>query len=801
MKNVVVIMRREFAYLALTPALYCVLAALTLFYGFVFHGDLSQTKMALLQPTAYLVGLTSFFIIAIITMRSFAGESSSGTIELLMTSPLRPIEIVIGKYLGCFFFYALTLLPVVGYLAVFAYYKNIDYGTSACTLLGLLLIGAVQIAVGLFISSLTANIIAAAAGTFVANLFLFMLASPIDYGASVYSFPSYLSWWSHFKEVFARGMIDTRSLVFYISFVLLFMFLLWLRLITSGSFSVAGRKLRRGYVALAVICGIIGLNVLAYGVMTWGGFVELAGSAREFNLAGGGWILYAAGLGLLLAFFAFSFARKNTEGGSVIRAIFENWPSVLAGLAAVIIFANVSYLGTIRIPGVETYKRWDLSRNEINTLSPQIREAVSYLQKPLKLTVFLSEHADYDGVPLARRMRDLLGELSSYSPKVEVEFCDALAEKKKAELKAREMGLPIVELEKLVSVEYNGKRMGLSASNLLRQPTASESMSGRKKAIFQGEMALTIAMKRLSDRKVIRIYFTAGHGELQLRNERGRDPESSEYLAKAFGQEAYYVKPFFFDGSSSIPADCDVLVIAGAKVPFNDKAKEKLDEYLLAGGKLMLLLPSIASQGRLEGTKELLDKFGVRARNDTVFDVKNNFSGQPTQPLALLAAEAPFSTGLRQTVLVMPNTRSLSVNEERSEEKGWRLWRLVRSLKTSTRKSAKSKKIRNGAVTVGAALGRPATATTPESRVLVLGCAEMASNYYIKSEMNERFFVSAASWLAGKHYNVKIAARSYPDYRLQINEDDLLVIRWLVMFQMPVLWLISALAIWWLRKE
>ena len=137
MRTFFVILRREFAQLALTPAMYCVLAVLTALYSYAFYGEAAATEQAQIQPLAFLMGVMALFLVPVIAMRSFAGEKAGGTLELLFTSPISPAAVVLGKFAGCFLFYLLSLLPYAGYVAILAYYGTVEWGALAATGVGL----------------------------------------------------------------------------------------------------------------------------------------------------------------------------------------------------------------------------------------------------------------------------------------------------------------------------------------------------------------------------------------------------------------------------------------------------------------------------------------------------------------------------------------------------------------------------------------------------------------------------------------------------------------------------------------
>jgi len=160
-----------------------------------------------------------------ITMRLFAEEKRSGTIELLMTSPVRDVEIVLGKWLAATTFYAGVLAISALDLIFLFVYGNPDWKPILVAYLGLLLQGACLLAFGTFISSLTRNQIIAAGGTFAVCLLLWVFEWVTAYETSTWArVVSYLSVLTHF-EPFAKGLLDSKDVVYYISTIFLGLFL------------------------------------------------------------------------------------------------------------------------------------------------------------------------------------------------------------------------------------------------------------------------------------------------------------------------------------------------------------------------------------------------------------------------------------------------------------------------------------------------------------------------------------------------------------------------------------------------
>jgi ABC-2 type transport system permease protein len=166
------------------------------------------------------------FFTPILTMGVYAEERKRGTMELLMTSPVSELEIVLGKYLASLSLFALMLLPTASYMIFMCLHSDPrpPWSMLAAGYAGVLLLGGSLLALGSFVSSLTENQLIAAVVTFAASLFIWVLdiGRSTDSGATAVL--QYLSVIRHYED-FTRGVIDTSSLIYYGSFIALFVFL------------------------------------------------------------------------------------------------------------------------------------------------------------------------------------------------------------------------------------------------------------------------------------------------------------------------------------------------------------------------------------------------------------------------------------------------------------------------------------------------------------------------------------------------------------------------------------------------
>ena len=158
-------------------------------------------------------------------MRAYAEEKRSGTIELLLTSPLTDFEIIMGKFLGAMALWATMLgVTVIHILLLFAYGRP-EWKPLVTAYLGLLLMGGCFISVGLLISSLTKNQIIAGVTTFTVFLLLWIINWIGSFsGPTVNAVTQYLSIVDQYDD-FAKGVIDTSHLIYYLSFISFGLFL------------------------------------------------------------------------------------------------------------------------------------------------------------------------------------------------------------------------------------------------------------------------------------------------------------------------------------------------------------------------------------------------------------------------------------------------------------------------------------------------------------------------------------------------------------------------------------------------
>jgi ABC-2 type transport system permease protein len=158
-------------------------------------------------------------------MRTYSEEKRSGTIELLLTSPITDLQIIVGKFAGALGLYAAMLGVTLIHMGILFLYGTPEWKPVATGYLGLLLMGGSFLSLGLFISSLTKNQIVAGMITFSVFLLLWVINWVSSFvGPTAQTVLSFLSITEHFDD-FAKGIIDTKHVVYYVSFIALGLFL------------------------------------------------------------------------------------------------------------------------------------------------------------------------------------------------------------------------------------------------------------------------------------------------------------------------------------------------------------------------------------------------------------------------------------------------------------------------------------------------------------------------------------------------------------------------------------------------
>jgi ABC-2 type transport system permease protein len=228
--NTFVIARRELSAFFASPIAYMVGSVSLFIAGLTFFFTVALRSVASLSQVFHIISIILLFVIPILTMRLLSEETRSGTLELLLTSPVRDWEVVVGKFLAAFFFFMVMLIPTLSYLLLLTYYGHPDIPVTFSGYLGTVLLGAMLISLGVLTSAISTNHIVAAGLGVLLSLFFWVVGgvgAAID-GTPGYIF-TYLSIQEHLTD-FLLGLITTNNIVYFLS-------------VTVGSLFIATRIL------------------------------------------------------------------------------------------------------------------------------------------------------------------------------------------------------------------------------------------------------------------------------------------------------------------------------------------------------------------------------------------------------------------------------------------------------------------------------------------------------------------------------------------------------------------------------
>jgi ABC-2 type transport system permease protein len=238
------IFKKEMRLYFTSPIAWVILTIFTLITGYFFYSIFAYYTLAsmqsmmnpmmaremnvtdnVLRPLFSNISVILLLLMPLLTMRLFAEERRSGTIELLLTYPVRDGAVLLGKYLAALAMYGVMLAVTLVYPALVLYFARVEWGVLATGYLGLLLMGATFLAVGLFASSLTENQIVASVITFGVLLIFWVIGWSSDYAGGMWGrILSHISLLEHFDS-FAKGVLDTKDILYYLNFTIVALFL------------------------------------------------------------------------------------------------------------------------------------------------------------------------------------------------------------------------------------------------------------------------------------------------------------------------------------------------------------------------------------------------------------------------------------------------------------------------------------------------------------------------------------------------------------------------------------------------
>lgn len=457
--------------------------------------------------------------------------------------------------------------------------------------------------------------------------------------------------------------------------------------------------------------------------------------------------------------------RRSTQAGT---------NALIAIVAVFIIVGLVNFLGT------RYYLRQDLTETQLFSLAPQSQELVRRLEKPVKVWIFDTNRNPLD--------RELLENYRRENSQFQFEYVDPQAQPTLAnKFGVKDYGE--------VYLEFGDNRQ------LVQTLTINERLS---------EIRLTNRLQ-LNSTTTTPVYFLQGHGEHSLTPDQGGISQAIQ----ALGDRNYTVLPLNLVEKSQIPEDAAVVVVAGPKRELFDREVKALEDYLNGGGNLLLMIDP-NTKTNLEG---LLKQWGLSIDNRLVVDVSGtNIGLGPAVPIVTDYGQHPITQDFGNGISLYRLARRLEIKPVDGIESHILLQ--TKPYPNSWAESdLNSEKLEfnpqtdiPGPLTLGVALTKkiPTTprekeetppAPTMESRLVVIGDSEFATDGLFQQQLNGDVFLNSVTWLSQQDQQPLSIRPKEPRNRrinLTILQANLLALSSLLL--LPLLGLVTAAIIWWKRR-
>jgi ABC-type uncharacterized transport system involved in gliding motility auxiliary subunit len=312
-------------------------------------------------------------------------------------------------------------------------------------------------------------------------------------------------------------------------------------------------------------------------------------------------------------------------------------------------------------------------------------------------------------------------------------------------------------------------------------------------------MMFTSTLLAVTNPKPPRAYFLQGDGEPAL-----TDTDDLGYMkfAAILNQNYIQTLPLELFGDNSVPADCDLLIIAGPRTPLAESELQKIDQYLAQGGRLFIMLNEFSIR-RPTGLEPILARWGINVGNDVVQDPKNTLSGNDV--IVMNFSEHPVVNPLTQLALQLVLPRPVShVDWKNPPPDAPEVSELAFSSPASTLMNEPDVSPRSYPL-ISAAEQKPVVGvanTHGYTRIIAVGDSFFLGNRQIDAAANRDFVGYAVNWLLERNALLNgIGPRPVTEFRLIITKARLQEIRWLLLGALPGAVLLLGGFVWLVRRK
>lgn len=561
-----------------------------------------------------LSGSLIVFIVGIplITMRSFAEERKNKTDQLLLTAPVSLWRIVAGKYLAMVTVIAIPNLIFCIFPLIIksqgTAYLTVDY----ISILMFFLLGCVFSAIGMFLSALTESQIIAYIGTFGVLLILYL--------------------WDGILSLLPNTAIS--GLVFVILLLLAAAFYIWRM---TNSFLISGGV---GAVGIAVAAAVYFVKETLYENL----FTEILGRFALANVFTditqnsivdvSGIVLYLSIIAAFLFLTVQSIRRRLWESAAKKHGAYS--VTMTAVFLAITVVVN---LIACQIP--EKFQKVDVSSTKIYEISDTTKDFLKETDKEISMKVLaVKENTD-------ERIVTFLDKYAALSEKIHMEWIDpVLHPSALSEYETTENTI-------VISCEETGKTTKVSFDDILVMDEYSYYYYGSTSyTSFDGEGQLTSALNYVTGEETKKVYVSTGHGEQEL----------SETITELMNKSGYEMSEVNLLMSTSIPDDCDLLLMNAMSSDLTEDEKTMLQTYLQQGGKVTILLGETEG-AELPNLASILSEYGMTIEDGYIADMTRCYQNNPYCIFPELTVSGDLAEQIRSEMTLVMNTQGMTMSD------------------------------------------------------------------------------------------------------------------------------------------
>jgi ABC-type uncharacterized transport system involved in gliding motility auxiliary subunit len=435
----------------------------------------------------------------------------------------------------------------------------------------------------------------------------------------------------------------------------------------------------------------------------------------------------------------------------------------LSANTAVMAVAVVGIIGVANFVGYRHHTRFDVTTEKTYSLSDQTRKIASGLSKDVKVMRF--DQTD------DQNLRDLVKEYRDVSGHVSYELIDPDAK-------------PDVARQYKVT---SAGDLVVASGDKTERPAGTD------------EESLTSAIIKVTSDSVKKVYFVEGHGEKQISGGSGRDSYAT--VGKMLKGENFDTKTVNLAQSTEVPADCDVLVLAGPKQSLFPEEAASIGKYLDGGGKAMLLIDP-DTDPKLD---DVLKQWGLALGKNTVADPSagGRIFRNPFVVVGLNYGTHSITKGFDRYMTIFPFARSVDESHDsgsnasttdlvKTSDVSW----TATDIKDPNFNAARGDK--KGPITVAVASTR--SVGDKQGRLVVVGDSDFANDDFIEGQRDADLFMNSINWLAEEENLISIRPKSTTARRVIMAASQQNTLFWLTIVFMPAAALGSGFYIWWKRR-